>query len=450
MYVITAPDTEPRLQRRYRQLVQQHLSTAQNLAAGLRQLPTLGASWAAAQAAWRFYANPRVTLPQLAAPLTARAHQAVAAQCQDYVLAPLDWSPLHYTEHASKTDRIVLYNKNDYGYLLHAVLALSDVDGSPLAPLALGVEAADGLHASWSATPLACGANLDEALSLMQAVQALALPKPVVYLLDREADSVWHLRQFAADGQCLLIRSNDVRRVEHAGVSCLLSAVEATLAAQFEFTRTVTYEGKKARQYVAETTVTLTQPARRQRRRADGTTGYQMLKGAALTLRYIVAQVRDDAGQVLATWRLWSNLPATVSAATLALWYYWRWRIETCFKLLKRAGQQLEQWQQESAAALAKRLLIAAQACVIVWALQAETADPQALALRRLVLDLSGRLLKRDVAHTAPALFAGLWNLLAIIDALERYPLQELQQAGQTLLAMLGTQAHYQQFKEHV
>ena len=30
-------------------------------------------------------------------------------------------------------------------------------------------------------------------------------------------------------------------------------------------------------------------------------------------------------------------------------WYYWRWKIESFFKLLKSAGQQLESWQQPSA-----------------------------------------------------------------------------------------------------
>ncbi|MEZ5477737.1 MAG: hypothetical protein R3E95_09720 [Thiolinea sp.] len=61
---------------------------------------------------------------------------------------------------------------------------------------------------------------------------------------------------------------------------------------------------------------------------------------------------------MLAEWFLLTNV-AAVDAATVALWYYWRWRIESFFKLMKSAGHQLESWQQESALAIAKRLLVA-------------------------------------------------------------------------------------------
>ena len=53
----------------------------------------------------------------------------------------------------------------------------------------------------------------------------------------------------------------------------------------------------------------------------------------------------------------------------MALWYYWRWRIESYFKLLKSAGQQVEAWQQGTAEAIAKRLVVASMACVVVWRL---------------------------------------------------------------------------------
>ena len=57
----------------------------------------------------------------------------------------------------------------------------------------------------------------------------------------------------------------------------------------------------------------------------------------------------------------------SVAAQTIAQWYYWRWRIENYFKLLKSAGQHLEEWQQTTAKAIASRLLVAATACVVVW-----------------------------------------------------------------------------------
>jgi IS4 transposase len=38
---------------------------------------------------------------------------------------------------------------------------------------------------------------------------------------------------------------------------------------------------------------------------------------------------------VLRQWLLLSNLPVEVSVERAALWYYWRWRVERYFKLLK-------------------------------------------------------------------------------------------------------------------
>ena len=45
------------------------MAPLQGVAAGLRILPSTARPFAAAQAAWRFYSNPRITLPQLARPM---------------------------------------------------------------------------------------------------------------------------------------------------------------------------------------------------------------------------------------------------------------------------------------------------------------------------------------------------------------------------------------------
>ena len=79
------------------------------------------------------------------------------------------------------------------------------------------------------------------------------------------------------------------------------------------------------------------------------------MHGPALQLRLVVSEVRAADGTLLATWLLLTNLPAAVPAERVALWYYWRWRVESYFKLLKGAGLQLEHWQQETAAAIARR-----------------------------------------------------------------------------------------------
>lgn len=128
------PEAEPRLQRRYQQLVVAHLSESQHIAAGLHPPPMQGDSFAAVQAAWRFYANPRVSLPQLVHPLVECARLGVWAACDEWALVVHDWSNLRFNQHACKKDRVELSNKNDLGYDLLTALVVSDLDGSPLAP----------------------------------------------------------------------------------------------------------------------------------------------------------------------------------------------------------------------------------------------------------------------------------------------------------------------------
>src|SRR5262249_51339571 len=147
-YVIKLPALEPRLQKRYRRLVQQHLHTAHSVASGLRALPRRASALAATQAAWRFYANPRITLPALAAPLLDHAGEVSASRLHHYALIAHDFSGLNFAHHDSKGDRLTLYRPNDLGYMRQSALLLTDGDGEPIAPLYLGLEAADGVHST--------------------------------------------------------------------------------------------------------------------------------------------------------------------------------------------------------------------------------------------------------------------------------------------------------------
>jgi len=415
--------------------VEQHLSPAHAIAAGLRVLPQAETTFASAMGAYRFYGNERISVVKTFEPLKRHAAAAISS-CQEWALVIHDWSPLHYTDHESKEDRIVLYNKNDFGYLLQAALLISDRNGAPLSPLYLGVEASDGVHSTRREGVLPRRHEMDELNRTMGHVEQQVLGLEMVHIIDREGDSVLHLRRFVRCNRFFIIRSNDLRKVAYQGESQLLSEVEKAIEGELRFSREVQYKGRKAKQYVAEAEVTLDGKARKQRKK-DGKLVSQRIKGQAISLRLIVAQVRDAHGKVLTTWRLWSNLPKSVSADKIALWYYWRWRIESYFKLLKGAGQHVEQWQQESAEAIAKRLAVAAQACVIVWSLMESTA-PEAATLRRTLIRLSGRLMKHKVEWTAPALLAGMWQLLMILDALDQYPIEELKEMGRQVKQMLG------------
>ncbi|QDT74099.1 hypothetical protein I41_32940 [Lacipirellula limnantheis] len=52
------------------------------------------------------------------------------------------------------------------------------------------------------------------------------------------------------------------------------------------------------------------------------------------------ARVVDSDDCILATWTLLTNVAQQdADASKIALWYYWRWRIESFFKLLKSHGE---------------------------------------------------------------------------------------------------------------
>ncbi len=204
----------------------------------------------------------------------------------------------------------------------------------------------------------------------------------------------------------------------------------------YKYVGEIKYKGKKAYQYVAETSLIVKRLGRTNRKTKDDPHTRQLIKGKPIELRYVLSQVRDKDGKVLATWRLWTNVSEEIKAEEIALWYYFRWRIETFFKLLKRGGQNLEQWQQEAAEAIAKRLMIVAQVCVIVWAL-AESKDKQAKQIREFLIRLSGRLMKRGVEYTSSALLAGMWQFLTIIDVLERHTTAELEEMAKEFLKKL-------------
>ena len=421
-----------------------HLTPAHRAAAGLHADPSLNKAFAATQGAWRFYANDAVTLPQLAGPLLECARLDVPAACDRWLLVVLDWSNLHYGGHSGKAGRVPLAHGNDPGYELLTALAVSDRDGSPIAPLCLDLRAEDGVHSTRSDAPLEAASVLDGLGPVMQHVRALATPwgKAPLFVIDREADSVAHFRAWDEAGHRFLVRADDRPRVVHEGVTRPLGEVADLLKKRKAFApcRTVEFKGRPAEQFVAQTSVVISRPARTHRKdKRTGRARHRNVAGGPLALRLVVGEVRDEKGGVLARWLLLTNLPAPVAAATVALWYYWRWRIETYHKLLKTAGQEIECWGQQTPGALARRLTVAAMACVIVWRL-ARDERPQAAELREVLVRLSGRQMKRGPGapgFTEPALLAGLGVPIPMLLILQEYDIDELRRLTETIFPNL-------------
>lgn len=405
------------MQRRYQKLVHEHLHTSEKNATGPRPLPGIHEAFASTQAAWRFYANPSVTLSGLAAPLLQQARRDLPAACHRYALVVHDWSDLPYSTHTRKPDRKKI--GKDWGYELAAALLISDQTGAPIAPLSLALWAGDGWHTTREEpvrTDLSPLALVTETITWLQQEQ---MGLPLVHLLDREGDSVFHYRQWDALGECFLVRAGEHQRVVWQGRTRLLREVAAQV--QLHAGQAVEIAANVMGQLlVGETEIVIDRAAFPRTRRGKR----RWIKGKPLGLRLLVCQVRLPDEAVIAQWCLLSNLPGEVCGAQLAEWYYWRWKIESYFKLLKSHGFQVEQWQQASVEAIGKRLLVAAMACVVVWHLQRAT-DADSVRLRDLLIRLSGRQVRRGQA-TAPALLAGLWTFLAAIEIADHYDLDEL------------------------
>ncbi len=416
--LLLLPPLDRRLQNRYETLVRSSMRTTKRTATSSNPATTRISSLAATQAAWRFHCNERVTPQALVEPLQAAGRQALAGLGNDDVaLLVHDWSKLDYARHESKRDVAQLTHEYDLGYELSTALLVSAVDGAPLAPMQMHLKTAETIHSTASTPPVlgAADDHLAQVLPTMEAAQTWDLPARLVHVIDREADSVGHYRTWDEAGHQFLVRADD-RLVQWRDQEQKISDIHEQLLAENAFVSSgpVSYRGRSALQSTAETTVVLHRPAHTRRGGHQ-----QVIAGRPLPLRLVISRVCDAKGDLLASWFLLTNVSADdADCSTIASWYYWRWRIESFFKLLKSDGQEIEYWQQTTGAAIFRRLLVVAMACVAVWQIERDQSD-DAAEMRTLLIRLSGRQMKRNKPFTTPALLAGLLVLLPMLDLLD-------------------------------
>jgi hypothetical protein len=368
-----------------------------------------------AQKLWRFCIDPRVEESALIEPMHEAVRHEVAHQA-NVLLAIHDWSTLSYGGHPSKTDRATLTHAHDVGYDLATVLMVRGDDGAPIAPVLVSMTTADGVLSTRDDAPAADLCHIDQIHGAMRYVHDLDFGATVVHVIDREADSVNHWRQWSADGHLALVRADD-RKVLCEGQATSLRALAEKRHSDdaFKDVGAALYHGRKARLFVTEVEVVL----HRAGKRNEGKKKVE-IPGPPLALRLVVTQIRDLKGRVLAHWLLLTNVPAELAdAATIAKWYYFRWRIESLHKLLKKAGWQLESWLQRNGERLLIKLLIAFGACASIWALE-RRHDAESEAFQQLLMQLSGRQTKRKRPITTSGMLAGLWVLQGAVGALAR------------------------------
>jgi len=394
-------------------LVSAHGQHAPKLAAGPVIPAESAGSCAVTQALWRFLAHEDVTLKALAEPLRDYARQSITAD-DEHVLVAVDWSKLDYKKHTAKTDTTRLTHENDIGYELTTQLLINCKTGQPIAPIQMLMKYANG-YLSTAKTPAKNEHHLDQVLPMMKEAEKMNLPTKLVTVIDREADAAGYYRKWSEHNQLFLVRAKNSGRLNWRKKQLKCQQIVASLDQEAAFTqvREVTAKGKKCIQTVAETTVVLDRPAVKN---VNGVA--TKTEGEPLDLRLVVSKILDkESGKIVGEWYLLTNVEASVPAATIALWYYYRWTIESYFKLMKSGGQEMEYWQQESAMAIFKRLLIASMAAVAVWSISA-SETPEAVELKQVLVRLSGKARKPKRPPTKGILMSGLLVLLQLYDFL--------------------------------
>lgn len=390
------------------------MKSANKNAAGPALLAGDSQAKSATQAAWRFLNNEGITLADLVEPLREAGREAAKASESSFILLAHDWSKLDFYRHNSKQDLKQITHEYDIGYELAGSLLIDAASGATIAPMQMHLRTKSEVHSTGIKKPLQASHRLDDVAQTMEEAKSWELEKKIVHIIDREADSLGRMRQWDSAGHLFLVRCDD-RRVNWNGQPILLSEIASQFDRDFVFQYggQALYHGKPVRQEVAECEVVLNRP------HSVVVKGKKKsVLGRPITVRLVITRLIDDDGYIVAEWMLLTNvMDVSVTSYQIALWYYWRWLIETFFKLLKSHGQELEQWQQQTGEAIARRILVASMACVVVFDLQQDNSA-EGIETRKLLVRLSGRQMKYGCISTIPALLAGYMTLLSVTDLL--------------------------------
>ncbi|MBK3844218.1 flagellar biosynthesis protein FlhF [Paraburkholderia aspalathi] len=188
--------------------------------------------------------------------MLALAHEEVPKVCDTYALVMHDWSRLNFHRHTSKTDKVQMTHATDVGYELQSSLLVSDRDGQPITAPAQNLVSADGVLQTRHAKVQSEQAHLDELSERIAWLEQQEFGKPLLHIVDREADSVAHLRHWSERGCQWLVRVKAGSLVSVDGKSVKPSDLAPSL--NYTQTRAVLYHGQSAIQEVGQAQVVLT------------------------------------------------------------------------------------------------------------------------------------------------------------------------------------------------
>ena len=419
------------------------MSAKERATNGLKLLLGTSESFSQVQAAWRFLNNPNVSTSALFKPIFETLESEVAKQCNEYVLAMSDWSHLDYKKHSSKKE-LTRENRKDtcmkIGYDLQTTLAVSDKTGEPIAPIVHNLKSSQKVYSTYSDSVTYKQTHLKElALRAKWIDNNLKSDKRVVHIVDREADSVAFMRELSSNGNLFLLRVKDNSKLyypeEEIDINQKSLAEKLPLGVKV---KEIKYRNKKTSIYVNECDVEVRRDATTMILSSEGKRKLQKTKGDTLKVRFIVERLVDENNKVVAKWLLITNIvDKKVTTETLATWYYYRWKIESYFKLLKSSGFNLQEWQQVEPEALFKRLLVVSYSCILVWKI-ANDSSKNAQKIRKFLVTLSGKLMEWNKEFTYPALLSGLENYIQIMDVLLLFSREELFDMKKELDNLMG------------
>lgn len=399
------------------------------------------------QASWRFFNNPKVTSKDLFEPVKDSLKDEIINQCDKFVLAVSDWSHLDYKKHTTKKE-LKSENRKDtckkIGYDLQSTIAVSDRTGKPIAPMVHNLKTANKVYSTYDD-------NIDMKLTHLEELSQRAIhikdefksDKQIVHVVDRESDSIAFMRDLVKSDILFVLRGKGNSTVQYTDTitNTTIKIKQSDLADKLPLgkeVKKIKYRNKKVTIFANECDIEITRDATKMTLQSNGRRKLVKTKGESVKTRFVVERLVNDKQEVVAMWLLISNVyDKTVDASTIATWYYYRWQIESYFKLLKSSGFNLEEWQQKQPSALFKRLLVVSQSCMLVWKI-ANDNSANAKKLREILVQLSGKQLQWGVEYTYPALLTGLESYMATVDLLTRFSKEEIFKIRDEIREIIG------------
>lgn len=421
-----APLPDQRLRTRAQRMVQSLLRGHSSTSLGLLAPPDCTPE-SFTRGSYRFLDNDSVQLPALQAPVAQALAQLVAPSQRAYVVH--DLSVLNFSGHQAKQDLIPVGNEHTFGYELYQALVLSS-DGKPLGSAVTELRNSQGLHSSQSPQVLPFTDHLEQTERAVDTVEDLLSGRELVHLCDREFDDLKLLRHLGA--RKYVIRAQHLRRrvrVHGEERSLQQHLLRVPLAPCGEVLRRQESKTERYELYVGQTRVTMYGPSLRGvakgRNRPE--------PGEALLVRVVLSELRQPGRKPL-RWVLLTNLPDPPLSVVQA--YLSRWKIERLFWLTK-LGFRLESWHQENALRIARRLLLAQLAALMIYQLM-QPQDADSLKWTQRLARLGGWSGREQTPIGPTVLMRGALIFLAAVQLCQQLGPRELLSMARSLEPLLG------------